>query len=87
MIAVQSLGEIKSQKAVAAFASMLESENDFYVIREMITSLKKIGSAEGMDLVRKQRNHPSWLVRKFVRKIIEPDNRQEWFAGDRDDVS
>lgn len=76
MMAIQLLGEIKSVKAVSAFASILESENDFYVIREMINSLKKIGSPEGIRLIQKQGGHPSRLVRKLVRQVTGTKNEQ-----------
>lgn len=75
MMAIQLLGEIESKSAVAAFASILESESDFYVIREIINSLKKIASAESLDLIRKQHNHPSRLVRKLAREITAAGNR------------
>jgi len=69
MMAVQLLGEMKSEKAVAAFATILETEKDFYMIREMINSLKKIGTPEGIRLIQKQGSHPSRLVRKLVRQV------------------
>jgi len=71
MMAIQLLGEIKSEKAVLVFASILESENDFYVIREIINSLNKIGSFESMDLIRKMNNHPSKLVSNLVQEMTE----------------
>lgn len=76
MIAIQLLDEMKSEKAETAFASILESENDFYVIREMINSLKKIGSPEGIRLIQKQGSHPSKLVRKLVWQVIGINNEQ-----------
>lgn len=76
MMAVQLLGEMKSEKAVTAFASILESEKDFYVIREVINSLKKTGTPEGIRLIQKQGSHPSKLVRKLVWQVIGAHNEQ-----------
>lgn len=63
MMAIRLLGDLKSEKAVAALECILESEQDFYVLRESIHALAGIGSAESMRIIRGLRNHPSRLVR------------------------
>lgn len=63
MMAIQLLGNLKSEKAVVALECMLESEEDFYVLRETIHALAGIGGAESMRIIRGLRNHPSRLVR------------------------
>jgi len=69
MMAIQSLGELESEEAVPVFASILETEKDFYVIREIILSLAKIGNKEGKSLIRRMRVHKSKLVRKIAEQV------------------
>jgi HEAT repeat protein len=69
MIAIQLLGDLKSPPAIAFFAPLLETEEDFYVLREIVRSLVKIGSREGKELIRKLENHPSKLVREFIGEL------------------
>jgi len=73
MIAIQLLGNLKSQAAIAFFALLLETEEDFYVLREIVHSLKKIGSREGKELIRKLKYHSSKLVREFICEQEPPE--------------
>jgi len=51
MLAIQLLGDLRSQPALPLFRSMLETERDFCVVREIAWSLAKIGSAESEDII------------------------------------
>jgi HEAT repeat protein len=73
MISIQLLGDLKSQAAIAFFASLLETEEDFYVLREIVRSLVKIGSRECKELIRKLKYHPSKLVREFICEQEPPE--------------
>ena len=46
MTAIQLLGELRSTSALPAFASILEKEDDFYVIREIAQALGRIETRE-----------------------------------------
>jgi HEAT repeat protein len=72
MLAIKVLGDLRSQKAVPIFASILETEEDFYTIREIILSLDKIGGTESKNLIRQLHTHRSKLVRMIVEQIM-PD--------------
>jgi hypothetical protein len=49
---------------------MLETEQDFYVVREIVRSLAKIGTEESEDIIRTLEDHNSRLVRRIVKEII-----------------
>ena len=67
MMAIQMLGELQSHAALPIFASILETEEDFYVIREIILALDKIGIVEGKNMIRRLKTHKSKLVRKTAQ--------------------
>jgi hypothetical protein len=46
MLAVQLLGELKSSAALPCFKYMLDVEGDFYILREVLNALAKLGSTE-----------------------------------------
>jgi len=70
MLAIQLLGDLRSQTALPVFRSMLETEQDFYVVREIVRSLAKIGTEESEDIIRTLEDHNSRLVRRIVKEII-----------------
>ena len=63
MMAIQLLGDLRSKRAVDAFEAILKTEEDFYIVRELVRSLRKIGSARSGRILEGLRNHPSRLVR------------------------
>lgn len=69
MLAIQLLGDMRSRKALPHFATILETEDDFYIIREIIFSLAKIGNTECIDLIRRMKTHTSQLVRRVAEEI------------------
>lgn len=69
MMAIRLLGELKSEGALAALESVLESEEEFYVLRQTIYALAKMGNAESMQMIRSLRKHPSRLVRTVAAKV------------------
>jgi hypothetical protein len=70
MMAIQLLGELKSQAALALFESMLKTEEDFYVVREVIYSLTKIGTERSKQIVQALLGHPSRLVRIVAEEVL-----------------
>lgn len=77
MTAVQILGELRSHMALPAFTSILEKEEDFYVIREIIQALNKIGGEESKELLRRLKTHKSKLVRKTACRTLQDINGRD----------
>jgi len=77
MMAIRLLGDLQSERAVAALESMLKSEEDFYVLRETIHALAGIGNAESMRIIRGLRKHPSRLVRTVAGRVAFPDGPRD----------
>lgn len=70
MLAVQILGERKSTRAVPALVTLLNDEHaDFYLQREALLALARIGSLEALQAVRAACGHPSRLVRDLARRL------------------
>lgn len=70
MMAIRLLGEMRSKAALSSFAAMLETEEDFYVIRVIIVALEKIGNEESRDMIRRLKTHTSRLVRKAAEGTV-----------------
>lgn len=69
MIAIQVLGKLRSRKALPMFASILETEEDFYIIREIMLALEKIGGAESKKILLCLKTHKSRLIRSAVQQL------------------
>jgi len=69
MIAVQVLGKLHSRAAIPFFATLLQTEEDFYMIREIVHALVHIGNVQSIDVIQKLKDHPLELVRHFVEDI------------------
>jgi HEAT repeat protein len=66
MIAIQLLGELRSVSAIPAFREMIQTEPDFYTVREIVRSLRKIGGKDAEDVLSSLRNHESRMIRNLV---------------------
>ena len=51
IVAIQSLGRMRSEAAVVVFASVLASEESFFVIREIAFALAQIGNEQSRELL------------------------------------
>jgi hypothetical protein len=45
---------------------MLAGDTDFYLVREIVRSLRRIGTGEAAAIIVRLRAHPSRLVRKMA---------------------
>jgi len=63
ILAIQLLGEIKSGSAVPAFATIIEEEEDPYILRAIAYALARIGGDPARALVARLVSHPSVIVR------------------------
>jgi HEAT repeat protein len=70
MMAIRILGDLASQAAVPALGDLLECEKDYYVIREIIGSLFKIGGPEAIQRIERLQGHHSEMVRKLVKMVL-----------------
>jgi len=66
MLAIQLLGDLRNRSAISVFRSIIREENDFYVIREVVRSLRKIGGKDSEELLSALAQHTSKLVRDLV---------------------
>jgi HEAT repeat protein len=71
MLAIQLLGDLRSSPAVDVFKNLLETEQDIYVIGEIVRALRAIGDANAHSVLEQLRSHPSRLIRKMVESRIE----------------
>ena len=65
-MAIQLLGELKSQPAALVFATILDQEEDPYVLSEIVRALARIGEGESWAILGRLRSHHSVIVRKAV---------------------
>jgi len=79
MMAIQLLGDIHSRRALPYFAAILETEEDFYVIREIIRALNKIGGEESKNLIRRLKTHKSKLISSMANRICAKWELQRHF--------
>jgi DNA-directed RNA polymerase subunit RPC12/RpoP len=70
LIAVQLLGNLRSGDALPYFKTMLEGENDFYLLRAVLIALAKIGSPESRAVVSEATKHDSTLIREFATRLM-----------------
>jgi HEAT repeat protein len=70
LVAVQLLGNMRSSAALPNFKSMLEGEEDFYLLREVLTALVKIGSPESREVLLEATKHDCYLVREFAARLM-----------------
>lgn len=69
MMAAQLLGEIKSKDALAVFKKILETQDDYYFIKEILRALKKIGGTESDKMIERLKSHQSNLVRRAAKHL------------------
>lgn len=70
MMAAQLLGDLRRPEAIKVFAEMLQTETDYYFIREIVGALRKISGKDSIALLRELQNHPSALVRQLVQNTL-----------------
>jgi HEAT repeat protein len=70
MMAVQTLGRLRSQRAVPSFARLLETEVDYYLLRQVLDALARIGGPDAEALIRGATRHRSTLVRSVAEAVL-----------------
>lgn len=79
VIAIETLGELRSRKALPHFQKILDEEReDFYSQAAVIEALDKIGTPWAHQLLRKAaRQHQSALVRRAAEGVLDKMKRAE----------
>lgn len=70
-LAIQTLGTLRSEKALRHFEAILEGESDFYVIREVLHALARMNTPRSRAMLSRAARHPSRLVRRFARGLLQ----------------
>ena len=70
IVAIQSLGRMRSEAAVPVFAKVLRTEESFYVIREIARALAQIGSVPGRELLEELCLHKLPMVRRLAQELL-----------------
>jgi HEAT repeat protein len=82
MLAIEILGDIKSQTAVPAFANIIDEEEDPYVLGAIARAIVRIGGHSTRALLAKLASHPSVIVRQTAADASrvmppgDPDDRE-----------
>jgi hypothetical protein len=74
MMAIETLGKIHYAPAISEFERIIRSEEDVYVIREVIRGLHAIGTPECRRLLVSLRTHPSVIVRNEIETMSATSN-------------
>lgn len=69
--AVWILGKIKSEKAIQHLIHTFEKADDPYLQREIIKSLKQIGTKEAMDYIKQAISSNSVIVKRAALEILK----------------
>lgn len=76
MTAIEILGRMRHAPAVDKLGAMLELEDDFYVMREILRALWRIDTPPSRMLLERARHHASSLVRQTVEELLATDPRE-----------
>lgn len=72
MMAIQSLGKQRYERAVPIFAKMIRQEDDVYLLREIARALLGINTEESRVLLDQLREHPSPVVKSAFDSTKSP---------------
>ncbi len=88
IMAAQILGNRGSQKAVAEFRKIIESnEEDYFFLRAVLLAVSKINHPDRDSILQIAAHHPSELVRSLAEGLISqlkqdnPSNRWDRYTG------
>ena len=70
MLAIELLGDLRSNAALPHFQTMLNHEDDFYLLREVLGALAKLGSPESRAILSEAASHESHLVREMAIRLM-----------------
>lgn len=71
MMAIQILGKLRSTAAVGPLQTILQTESDYFALREVLTALANIESPESILALQSAKRHPSKLIRDLAARMLE----------------
>jgi len=77
MIAIETLGRINHQPAIQKFEEIIRSDQDPFVIREVVRALSEMKTPECMRLLSSLHTHPSIIVREELNALAGAYQRQK----------
>jgi HEAT repeat protein len=72
LTAIQQLGELRAAEALPDYERLLETEEDFYVLREVLAALAKLDSRDSKAVIERATHHRSKLVSKAAEQLLRP---------------
>lgn len=76
-MAIQLLGELRSERALGALESILRGDSDFYVLREVLHALAKMDSLQIRATLLSATHHPSKLVSRLAERLLARTPRKD----------
>lgn len=77
MIAIETLGRIHHQPAIQKIEEIIRSDQDPFVIREVVRALYEMKTPECMSLLSSLYPHPSIIVREELNALAGAYQRQK----------
>lgn len=74
MIAAETLGRLRSRRALPALAQLLKEEADPYLVMEVVRALARIDTPDARLLLAGATSHPSRLVRKLAEALATEES-------------
>lgn len=72
MIAAEMLGLLKSERAIPAFAHIIENnETDYYFVRNVLISVAAINHTDSKHIIERACHNPSKLIEEFAADILK----------------
>jgi HEAT repeat protein len=76
LIAAEMLGALGSRKALPEFERLLDEEQDYYILREVVLALTRISDPHARELLVAAANHPIPLVSRLARWHLAEASRK-----------
>ena len=70
LLAIRLLGNLRSSVSLPHLKLVLDEGDDFYLMREVMIALTKIGSPESREILSDATKHDSALVREFAARLM-----------------
>lgn len=70
LMAITTLGRRRSERAVPFLRALLESEDNVYLLREVVLALDCIGGPEAQAALLSAAGHPARLVRNLAQELL-----------------
>jgi HEAT repeat protein len=82
-MAVSILGELRSVRALPEFECILDTEDDFYLLRDVLTALTRIGDARSRELLQAATSHRVPMVAAAAHALLGDSGTGQAVGTDR----